>query len=91
MILSKVELPISVWLPAQVGIDDMLMNTALFCLCASCICSAFGAIIHCDQQFTESYFGCQSGTVVRSIFEINISACHLCGHGFDSRSSTLLM
>jgi hypothetical protein len=28
--------------------------------------------------------GCQSGTVVRSMFEINISACHFWGRGFDS-------
>jgi hypothetical protein len=28
--------------------------------------------------------GCQSGAVVRSMFEINISACHLWGRGFHS-------
>jgi hypothetical protein len=30
---------------------------------------------------------CQSGAVVRSMFEINISACHLGGRGFDSRQT----
>jgi hypothetical protein len=35
--------------------------------------------------------GCQSGAVVRSMFEIKISAGHLWGCGFDSRSNPFLM
>jgi hypothetical protein len=35
--------------------------------------------------------GCQIGAVVRSMFEINISAGHLWGRGFDSQSSPFLM
>jgi hypothetical protein len=34
---------------------------------------------------------CQRGAVVRSMFEINISAGHLWGRGFDSRSNPFLM
>jgi hypothetical protein len=30
-------------------------------------------------------------SVVRSMFEINISACHLRGRGFDSRSTPFIM
>jgi hypothetical protein len=41
-------------------------------------------------QYTYT-LGCQSGVVVRSMFEINISACHLGGRGFDSRSDPFLM
>jgi hypothetical protein len=35
--------------------------------------------------------GSQNGAVARSMFEINISACHLRGHGFDSRSDPFLI
>jgi hypothetical protein len=35
--------------------------------------------------------GCQSGAVVRLMFEINISACHFWGRGFDSQSDPFLM
>jgi hypothetical protein len=37
------------------------------------------------------WYLCQSGAVVRSMFEINISAGHLWGRGFDSRSNPFLM
>jgi hypothetical protein len=33
----------------------------------------------------------QNGTVVRLMFEINVSACHLRGCGFDSWSDPFLM
>jgi hypothetical protein len=35
--------------------------------------------------------GCQSGAVVRTMFEINISGCHLWGRGFNSQSDPFLM
>jgi hypothetical protein len=34
--------------------------------------------------------GCQRGAVVRSMFEINISTCHLWGREFDSRSNPVI-
>jgi hypothetical protein len=37
------------------------------------------------------FMGCRSGAVVRSMFEISISAGHLRGCGFDSRSISFLM
>jgi hypothetical protein len=33
-------------MPALADIDDSRQNTALFCLCVSYICSAFGAMIN---------------------------------------------
>jgi hypothetical protein len=39
----------------------------------------------------RSKIGSQSGAVVRSMFEINISACHHWGCGFDSLSNPFLM
>jgi hypothetical protein len=51
-------------------------------------------LCHCKMNWhTHGTIGrtCQSGAAVRSMFEINISAGHLWGRGFDSRSNPFLM
>jgi hypothetical protein len=44
-----------------------------------------------EMKFAIVEMGWLSGAVVRSMFEINISVCHLGGHGFDSRSDPFIM
>jgi hypothetical protein len=43
-----------------------------------------------EMKFAIVEMGCQSGAVERSMFEINISACHLGGRGFDSIPSHVI-